>query len=481
MTLRKMICRMLGPAVVLAIFLATAAITPAAGKTESRGTISGAVTADEGAVRGLRVKAHNLKSRIWYTVYTVKGHYQIPQALAGPYEVMVMEEEYAAPAQKIELAGGKTVTVDIALKKRPRNPELDIRPRATHETKGKLTFDPIVPDEEALAKAIFVEYEVADMPYVKDPGFPFPYDQEIHDPYIAPDGHIWYSVPTSNLLGRLDPHGMDSETRWKTYLVDPKDNVLMHGITVDSKGHVYWAEIVGKHLGELDPATEKMTRHATPTKGGLFQVVADKKDDIWYDEVRGNCVGRMDAKSREVSQWCAPPTPGLSAYGMSVDQKGIAWSAQPQGILLRVDPSATPAVSEILPPTEHSGSRRVGIDSKGTVWFTEYVVNQIAKIDPATLKITEIPMPLQNEAPYEIWPDKSDNMWISDGNYGLLLKYNPSANKFTYYPLPQLYWDVPKIEVEKNNTIWFGSRWVPNLVAAHFYPNGYSASAPPEP
>jgi hypothetical protein len=35
--------------------------------------------------------------------------------------------------------------------------------------------------------------------------------------------------------------------------------------------------------------------------------------------------------------------------------------------------------------------------------------------------------------------------------------------------------------VEKNNTIWFGSRDVPHVVAVHFYPNGYSASAPPEP
>jgi hypothetical protein len=55
------------------------------------------------------------------------------------------------------------------------------------------------------------------------------------------------------------------------------------------------------------------------------------------------------------------------------------------------------------------------------------------------------------------------------------------TQKFTYYQLPQLKWSVPKIEVEKNNTIWFGSRSVPHVVAVHFYPDGYSAAAPPEP
>jgi hypothetical protein len=40
---------------------------------------------------------------------------------------------------------------------------------------------------------------------------------------------------------------------------------------------------------------------------------------------------------------------------------------------------------------------------------------------------------------------------------------------------------LPKVEIEQNNTIWFGARFLPHITANHFYPNGYSAAAPPEP
>ena len=53
-----------------------------------RGTITGTVTADQGEVRGFRVTAHNLQYKLWYTVFTSKGKYTIPQALPGLYDVI---------------------------------------------------------------------------------------------------------------------------------------------------------------------------------------------------------------------------------------------------------------------------------------------------------------------------------------------------------------------------------------------------------
>src|SRR6266849_10222379 len=59
-----------------------------------RGTITGTVTADQGEVRGFRVTAHNLQYKLWYTVFTSKGKYTIPQALPGLYDVMVLQAWY---------------------------------------------------------------------------------------------------------------------------------------------------------------------------------------------------------------------------------------------------------------------------------------------------------------------------------------------------------------------------------------------------
>lgn len=91
-------------------------------------------------------------------------------------------------------------------------------------------------------------------------------------------------------------------------------------------------------------------------------------------------------------------------------------------------------------------------------------------------------MLLQGSNPYDTWPDQDDNIWIGgDQAHSSLVKFDPKSKRFTYFPQPQLHQSTPKIEIEKNNTIWYGSRGVPNITAVHFYPKGYTADAPPLP
>jgi len=84
----------------------------------ARGTISGQVAADQGQVIGFRVAAHNLDRRLWYTVFTNKGHYTVPQALPGKYEVTVFEPDYESPNETVQLGPGGSQTADLQIKKR---------------------------------------------------------------------------------------------------------------------------------------------------------------------------------------------------------------------------------------------------------------------------------------------------------------------------------------------------------------------------
>ena len=88
---------------VIGIFMA--ASSPGQAQTQTsppnRGTLSGTVTADQGAVVGFRVTVHNLTYKLWYTVFTVKGHYTVPQALPGSYDVIVLEKGYTSPTMRI--------------------------------------------------------------------------------------------------------------------------------------------------------------------------------------------------------------------------------------------------------------------------------------------------------------------------------------------------------------------------------------------
>lgn len=106
----------------------------------------------------------------------------------------------------------------------------------------------------------------------------------------------------------------------------------------------------------------------------------------------------------------------------------------------------------------------------------------IGEINPATGKMVEHKLPIRS-TPYETWPDKKNNIWASDDFNNSLIYFNPHTNHFTYYPLPQD-WDepgVPKVEIDKDNTVWIGSRRTAHAVAVHFYPDGYTAEAPPKP
>ena len=590
---------LLSSAIILGEFAARAQTSPAA---PARGSISGSVTADQGSVVGFRVTVHNLTYKLWYTVFTVKGHYTVPQVLPGSYDVTVLERGYTSPTSRIDLGPGEDKTADIAIKKMgagpagaqgastegmmaaaggpgvaantvwvnsmdelyPPEPGRDLlKANCTgchgpefgtmHRTKEgyrigiarmtetgptdnpfdtnlghtyltgaqkdqiaeylaknfgpgtpdkRLKVDPPILDENALAKAIYVSYDIPD-------NFPRPpfrgsrigadeidgitaqeastvggraLPQLLHDPFIVPDG-IWYANPTANAMVHLDPTQSDPTKRYKVYpMKGPETYVFMHGITADSKGHVYWAEITGGQLGELDPETGKQIRHYTPRRGGMLQVATDKSDNIWFGMVKGpGGVGELDAKTRVVHQW-QTPTPDNLIYGLAVNPvDNTIWGAgYSKGQVTKFDPK-TEEYTEYYAPSSWGQIRRIGVDSKGIVWFSEYTTGILGRLDPATGKMTEIKMPTQGANPYEVWPDKMDRIWIADQPQNSLVRYDPDTQKFTYYPEPQMNWSLPKIEVEKNNTIWFGARFLPYITANHFYPNGYTVDAPPEP
>ena len=571
------------------------AVCRAAG-TVLRGSISGTVKADQGEVRGFRVTAHNLQYKLWYTVFTNKGRYTIPQALPGLYDVTVLEPGYLSPALPVQLGPGENRTLDITVARqapgageaRPGyvpsesdfgesrssaktvfvdrledlytpGPGLDLMKAncfgchgasfgAMHMNKEsyrigisrmtetgptdtpnslnlgrtvltgpqkdmiaeylaknfgpgeptkRVRVDPPVIDEDVISKAIYVSYDTPPNMAIGPRGERIGANQVdgvveqagpvtnwannyLHDPFIAPDGAIWYGAPVANAMMRLDKKELDPAKRWQTFPVKGTPYVFIHGITADSQGRMYWAEINGGQLGELDPATGKQIRHFTPERGAMLQVATDQSDNIWFGMVKGGHMGKLDAKTRRVYEW-PTPTPDNGIYGLAVDPQGNVWGAGWQkGIATKFDPK-TETYTEYMIPNSWGQLRRIGVDSKGIVWFSEYNVGRLGSLDPATGKISEFQLPTRGANPYDVWPDQQDNIWMGDQPQSSLVKFDRNTKKFTYYPEPQLRWSLPKIEIEKNNTIWFGARGLPHITANHFYPDGYTADAPPEP
>ena len=88
---------------------------PGTSAAQSTGVISGSVSVDQGEVRAFRVKAHDTAGRVAYTVYTVKGRYQIFNLPPGAYDVQVIEAGFEPLVKTAEVTAGSTSTVTLAL------------------------------------------------------------------------------------------------------------------------------------------------------------------------------------------------------------------------------------------------------------------------------------------------------------------------------------------------------------------------------
>ncbi|MGD0906736.1 MAG: carboxypeptidase regulatory-like domain-containing protein [Candidatus Acidiferrales bacterium] len=558
-----------------------------------RGTINGTVTADQGKVIGLRVAAHNLDNHLWYTVFTYKGHYTVPQALPGRYEIKVYEPAFASPNVSVQLGPGETKTADISIAQKadptpsmttgtmgavkdrgastkkivyfnsmdevyPPGPGRDmVRAACTgchgdnltgyHYTKEKfldsvrrmteegtpsfpnvqalgrtplsdkqkeqmadylatnfgpgtpdrgIRVDPLTVDEEVASKAIYVSYDLPpdaknvttagtlpDSPMVDGvfemlPGLK---QGTLQAATISPvDGSIWYSSRGSNSILGLYPKELDPAKRWRNYPIKGDPFVAASGMASDREGRIYWSELRGGMLGELDPATGKQIRHVIPQKGVGVGLIVDKDDNVDFTLIWGAMFGRLDAKTRTIHTY-PTPTPDNGVYGLAVDAQGNMWSAGWQKGTINKWDSETGTVIEYPVPESWGQMRRIGVDSKGVVWSSAHHTGILVKLDPATGKLTDFKVPLSGVNPYESWPDKQDNIWTADQTHSILIKLDPKTSKWTFYPMPQPRQSVPKMEVDADNTLWFGTRGLDLTVAVHFYPNGYSASQPPIP
>jgi virginiamycin B lyase len=332
--------------------------------------------------------------------------------------------------------------------------------------KRALAIDSDMPlDEQALGKAMYVEYE---MPKVGQNGRPIG-----QNPYFDHDGNVWTTDRGQpNAIVKLDPR----TAKWEHYPLPERG--IPHGITVDSKGIVWWGETVGFKFGRLDPKTGKMDRYPIDPRGYLkgrgHDPIVDADDNIWLTVINGNRLAKFDAKSGNISLY-EPPTPNSYPYGADKDKAGNIWISQfTQCRMAKFDPKEE-VFTEYPVLTAYEDQfcliRRGSVDHNGMVWYGVFSNGKIGKLDPASGKMVEYKMPVAFAEPYDIWPDKDNNMWIADGAMGgALIKFDQKTEKFTFYPAVQR-GDIPKIEITREGAIWYNPRSALKGAVGVLYPD----------
>lgn len=183
-----------------------------------------------------------------------------------------------------------------------------------------------------------------------------------------------------------------------------------------------------------------------------------------------NEIAKWDRKTGEVSRFSVP-TPYSSPYGAVVDKKDNVWIAEFLACkLTRLDPK-TGGMTEFSPLTRPCTVRRLTVDHNNKIWFALDTIGKIGMLDPETGKIVEYTESMKFSFPYDIQEDHDYNLWFSDsGQGGALVKFDRKTEKFTYYPTVRRT-DMPKIEISRENSIWYTTRAANTQAVGVLYPD----------
>ncbi len=279
------------------------------------------------------------------------------------------------------------------------------------------------------------------------------------DPYVAPDGRVWFVGQAGNYVAVLDPKSGE----FKRYEIDPGTHP--HNLIVDRQGMVWYAGNRSGMIGKLDPATGAITRYPMPTPDlrDPHTLVFDRTgENIWFTAQQSNYVGRLNVRTGKVDA-VKLATERARPYGIVVDRSGRPWFNE-FGVpkIASIDPK-TLEVKEYALSHDRARGRRIGLTTDGKVWYVDYTRGFLGRLDPATGKVDEWAAPAGAQSmPYAMAVDDRDRTWYVetgvqpnrlvgfDAKKGQVVSITPIA-KSGGLTVRHMYYHQP------TKSIWFGT------------------------
>jgi virginiamycin B lyase len=239
--------------------------------------------------------------------------------------------------------------------------------------------------------------------------WPVPWPQSFtRDPYVAPDGRVFFCGMNGNYVGVLD----SATGEFSRFELPSPANP--HNLLVDRAGIVWYAGNRGAHIGRLDPATGEVTQFPMPDPAARdpHTLVWDRAGDIWFTVQGSNFVGKLTVASGAI-RLVPVPTPRARPYGIVVAPDGRPWIALfGTNKIATVDPQSL-ALTEIALPRSETRVRRLVTTSDGRVWYADHAGGFVGVYDPTTQQTGEWALPSgERSRPYAMAVDSQDRLWI---------------------------------------------------------------------
>lgn len=289
--------------------------------------------------------------------------------------------------------------------------------------------------------------------------WPVPWEQSRpRDPYVGPDGRVWFVGQRSHYVAYLDPETGEFER------FDLEEGTGPHNLIVAEDGTVWYAGNRAAHIGELDPASGEVVKHPMPdpeARDPHTLVFDPNGTHIWFTVQGGNFVGRLHRSTGEV-ELVAVPTPGARPYGIVVTPDGRPWIAQFGTYKLSTIDPETMELREIELPRPEARPRRLQLTSDGAVWYVDYATGILGRYEPETGEFEEWQAPgAEGARPYGMAVDSEDRLWF--------VETGPSPNRFVGFdPAREEFFSVTEIGSgggsvrhmyydASTDSVWFGT------------------------
>lgn len=287
-----------------------------------------------------------------------------------------------------------------------------------------------------------------------------PYEESRpRDPYVAPDGDIWFVGQRAHYVAEFDP---DAEEFRK---FDLENGAGPHTVIVDDSGTPWYAGNRANHIGTVNPETGDINKYMMPDDNSArdpHTMAFNNEGDIWFTSQGANSVGKLDVESGEPTI-INVPTPRARPYGIIMDQNmERPWICLfGTNKLATVDPE-TMELREIELPNEDTRPRRLAQTSDGVIWYGDYSRGYIGNYNPEDGSIQEWPMPSgERSRPYAVTVDDQDQIWLVETGVtpNMFVGFDTQEKEFVSSTAIESGGGTVRHMVfhEPTNSIWFGT------------------------
>jgi virginiamycin B lyase len=248
------------------------------------------------------------------------------------------------------------------------------------------------------------------------------------DPYVAPDGRVWFVGQAGNYVAALDPRSGEFRR------FEITDGTHPHNLIVDRQGVVWYAGNRNARIGRLDPASGEVREYPMPDAAvrDPHTLVFGRDGEIWFTAQGANAVGRLVPSTGEI-RTTRVAHGGARPYGIVVDRSGTPWVALFGTNRIASIDRETLALREYTLPDERARARRLVAGSDGAVWYVDYTRGFLGRLDPSTGAVREWASPAGPGAmPYAMEIDDRGRLWYVETGVqpNRLVGFDPSRERF---------------------------------------------------